>query len=255
MYAMVSVDQNSAHEERGASRRKFLKTASVASAGALFAAGFGSSIIAAEKVHLLEHQVGQQMAEFILAVLGKTGARRDMANFLETAYLARANYSLPGDVSAFHQEFAHRYIIIGGRRDVRTASGVFLTANSWVFYDSESPRPFKDVNAHEMRCSLNPAIVYRYEGIPFPCGPREPFRGDHRINEAYQRTLDFYDRYHNSLSGDDKLNLSTCELEYVRPAQSAARFRDRRPSITTFGVVDKTKDPIQRAQLFGPEAA
>jgi hypothetical protein len=175
-------------------------------------------------------------------------AQAEMARFLDGAMIARTWERLPGDVTPFHAQFSTTLVIVGGNREMRNGSGAYLRTSSWIYYDSESPRDYKDVNEDEMRCSLTPAVQRRYAGVPFPCGLRQRFAGQEQLSDAYKRTLEFYNRYHD-------LDADACELEYVRPAQTMARLNEGRRPITTFGIVDKTKDPITRAQLFGPEAA
>ncbi|HEX2835831.1 MAG TPA: hypothetical protein VHW00_22675 [Thermoanaerobaculia bacterium] len=237
------------NEGSSASRREFIRTASVATVG-LVAAGAMGAPLTEVPVRLVDDWRGQQIRQYFLTIVGEnTRLGYDLAKYFERASIRRTRSSLPNAPSVFHASYASDVIVLAPERFDQVRSGAYIRAANWVYYDHVAPRPFKDVTIDEMRCSLHPAIVDRFDAVPFPCGERTRF--DPSWEAQYQATLEYYRKYHDT----NDIDFSQCELEYVRPANTMARVGAKKPSIMTFTIADKTTTPIRRAQLFGPDAA
>lgn len=245
---MNSNQRNSEYDGRGVSRRTMLRAIPMAIGGAIFADVLATPLLADYgAVRLTDCDLGLLARNYLIGVAGPNSRQGyDMAKYLDSAWIQRTGRRLPGSVSTFHADYAWDHVIIQQRRESQTQSGAYVRTDRWIYYDSESPRDFKDVNTAEMACALEPEIIHRLEGIPFPCGPRRQFVGG--WEREYQATLDLYRNYH-------KVDLGKLDLEYVRPAQTMARLeKGKQDPVFTFGVVDKESAPIKRALLFGPEA-
>jgi hypothetical protein len=221
------------------SRRYFI-TAATVGAGALMFAGQA----AAQRPALSRGPLGALVTDY----LRTAGVGEDLLDVIKGAGIdfgQPAFLNATSEVSSFHIAYSAQWRIVAYPVESRLPSGAYVRIERAILHDSISPRPFKDVNEHEMRCALIPEVRGRFDGIvPFPCGPREPFSGAWR--DTFEMTVDFYRNYHNIDAGN-------CNIDYIRPAQTVARINADRPAVPSFGVSTKTA-PIQRSLLFAPDA-
>lgn len=221
------------------SRRNFI-TAATVGAGALLIAGEAM----AQRPALRSGPLGALVYDY----LRTAGASEDLLDVIARAgvdFSGPAFLRADGEVSNFHIAYAAQWQIVAYPVESRLPSGAYVRIERAILNDSISPRPFKDVNEHEMRCALIPEVRDRFDGIvPFPCGPRVPFTTEWR--RTFETTVDFYRNYHNVDAGN-------CNIDYIRPAQTVARINADRDPVASFGVSTKTA-PIQRSLLFAPDA-
>jgi hypothetical protein len=221
------------------SRRRFIAAAT---------AGAGVLMIAADALALRPALGSSPIGVLVYDYLRTAGAGADLLNVIKNAGidLGRPAYLHPSEeVSSFHIAYSAQWRIVAYPVESRLPSGAYVRIERAVYHDSVSPRPFKDVNEHEMRCALIPEVRDRFDGVvPFPCGPREPYTPEWR--QTFDMTVDLYRNFHN-------VDVSGCNLDYIRPAQTVARINRDRPPVVSFGVSTKTA-PIQRSLLFAPDA-
>lgn len=221
------------------SRRHFL-TAATVGAGALMIAGQAM----AQRPALSSGPLGALVYDY----LRTAGAGEDLLDLIARAGIDFGRPALlnaSGEVSSFHIAYSAQWRIVAYPIESRLPSGAYVRIERAILHDSISPRPFKDINEHEMRCALIPEVRDRFDGIvPFPCGPREPFTGEWR--KTFEMTVDFYRNYH-------KVDARNCNIDYIRPAQTVARINADQPPVASFGVSTKTA-PIQKSLLFAPDA-
>lgn len=221
------------------SRRDFIITATV---------GAGVLMIAGEAMAQRPALSSGPLGTLVYKYLRTAGAGEDLLDAIVRAGIdfGRPAFLEPsGEVSSFHIAYSAQWRIVAYPIESRLPSGAYVRIERAILHDSISPRPFKDVNEHEMRCALIPEVRDRFDGVvPFPCGPREPFTGAWR--KTFDMTVDFYRNYHNVDAGN-------CNIDYIRPAQTVARIDADRPPVASFGVSTKTA-PIQRSLLFAPDA-